>query len=208
MAKIYCFTVCALLLPAASVAHAQWINSGPSTVGQSYAQGYADVIRAAGDAEVSDSVAAGNYAAARSAEIDNHKKAVETYFQLKEINKAETAKIEGPPLTQEQLYLWNKSMAPRRPNTAMLDPVTGKISWPIIMRSSLYAQPCRTLESLFAARASTGSFDADQYAQVQQTSNAILSILTANAKNYGDMDIIAVKNLMDSLVYEARFPAG
>ncbi len=32
--------------------------------------------------------------------------------------------------------------------------------------------------------------------------------MTANAKKYSDMDIIAAKNLIDSLVYEARFPAG
>jgi hypothetical protein len=208
MTKICCLTVCALLFSASAARAQYWLNGGPSTAAQSYAAGYADVIRAAGDAEVSDSVAAGNYAAARSQEIDNHKKAVETYFQLKEVNKRETAKIEGPPLTQEQLYLWNKSMAPKRPNTAMLDPVTGKIAWPIILRTNLYAAPCHTLDGLFSERASTGSLNGDQYAAVQDSYNTILSTLTANASKYSDMDIIAVKKLIDALLYEARFPAG
>ncbi len=86
--------------------------------------------------------------------------------------------------------------------------MTGKILWPIILRSAAYKDPVDQLDSLFAARTTQGSLDGDQFALVQKAHDDIMATMTANAKKYSDMDIIAAKNLIDSLVYEARFPAG
>jgi hypothetical protein len=181
---------------------------GGGTVAGSYAHGYADVVRAAGEAELNDSIAAGNYADARTKEIDNRLKATQTYFQMRDLNKQWTEANKTPALTQEEAYRWAKALAPKRATSSQLDPVTGKILWPIILRSVAYKQPVDLIDALFAARATQGTLDSDQFAQVQQAHDEILATMTANAKKYKDMDIIAAKNLIDSLVYEARFPAG
>ena len=83
-----------VLILTASTLHAQYYANGwggwggSSTVAGSYAHGYADVVRSAGEAELNDSIAAGNYADSRSKEIDNRLKATQTYFQMRDINSA------------------------------------------------------------------------------------------------------------------------
>ncbi len=201
----------ALVLTASTAWGQYWVNgynSGPSTAAQSYATGYADVVRAAGEAEVNDSIAAGNYADARSKEIDNRLKATQTYFQMKDINKKWQEANKIPPLTQEEAYRWAKAMSPKRTTSTQLDPVTGKIIWPIILRDTPYKDATDQLDAIFSARVTQGALNGSQYAQVQKLHDDILSTMTANAKNYKDVDIIAAKNLIDSLQYEARFPAG
>jgi hypothetical protein len=181
---------------------------GGGTVAGSYAHGYADVVRAAGEAELNDSIAAGNYADARSKDIDNKLKAEQTYFQMRDINKQWTEANKTPALTQEEAYRWAKALAPKRATSSQLDPVTGKILWPVILTATAYQQPRDLLDSLFAARATQGTLNGDQFVEVQQAHDEILATMTANAKKYKDLDIIAAKNMIDSLAYEARFPAG
>ena len=86
--------------------------------------------------------------------------------------------------------------------------MTGKIAWPIILRDTPYQADVNQLDAIFAARVTQGGLNGEQYAQVQKLHDDILATMTANAKNYKDMDIIAAKNLVDSLEYEASFPAG
>jgi hypothetical protein len=201
-----------LILTAGTVFGQYFVNGGwgggSSTVAGSWAHGYADVVRAAGEAELNNSIAAGNFADARSKEIDNRLKATQTYFQMRDINKQWTEANKTPPLTQEEAYRWAKALAPKRPTSGQLDPVTGKILWPIILRAAAYNDSRDQLDSLFAARVTQGSLDGDQFALVQQAHDNIMATMTANAKSYSSMDIIGAKNLIDSLVYEARFPAG
>ncbi len=202
-----------LLLGTATL-HAQYyVNDvagwgGGATVASSYARGYADVVRAAGDYELNNSVAAGNYADARSKEIDNNVKGTQAYFQMRQINREGTQALEGRPMTQEDSYRIAKARAPKRTRSTQLDQVTGKINWPIILRAPPYQSDLDQLDKLFAQRAAEGGFNGDQYAEVQKLHDNLVAALTANAKNYKDFDLIAAKNIIDSLVFEARFPAG
>lgn len=205
-----CLTI-VLFLTASTLRAQYWVNgynSGPSTAAQSYAAGYADVVRAAGEAEVNDSIAAGNYADARSKEIDNRLKATQTYFQMKDINKKWTEANKIPPMTQEESYRWAKALSPKRTTSTQVDPVTGRIMWPIILRDTPYEDATKQFDALFAARATQGALNGGQYAEVQKLHDEIIATMTKNAKNYKDIDIIAAKNLLDSLAYEARYPAG
>jgi hypothetical protein len=202
-----------LLILTTSALHGQYYvnggwGGGASTVGGSYAHGYADVVRSQGEAQLNDSIAAGNYADARSKEIDNRLKAEQTYFQMRDINKRWTEANKLPPLTQEEAYRWAKELAPTRPNTSQLDPVTGKVMWPILLRDTPYQESCDQLDKLFAARATQGTFNYDQYAQVQQAHDDIVAAMTKNAARYKSSDIATAKNFIDGLNYEARFPAG
>jgi hypothetical protein len=203
-----------VLVFTASTVHAQyWANGwggwgGSSTIAGDYARGYADEVRAAGEAELNDSIAAGHYANARSKEIDNRLKATQTYFQMRDINKKWTEANKTPPLTQEEAYRWAKALSPKRAGSTQLDPVTGKIAWPIILRDAPYQSAIDQLDAIFAARATQGTLNGDQYAEVQKLHDEIVATMTQNAKNYKDYDIIAAKNLIDSLAFEARFPSG
>ena len=181
---------------------------GGATAASSYAAGYADVVRAAGDYELNNSVAAGHYAEARSKEIDNDVKSTQAYFQMRQINRAGTQALEGRPLTQEESYRIAKARAPKRTLSNQLDPVTGKINWPIILRAAPYQSDLEQLDKMFAQRSVEGTLNGDQYAEVQKLHDDLVAILTANAKNYKDFNLIAAKNILDSLAFEARFPAG
>ncbi|HKD35572.1 MAG TPA: hypothetical protein VKB78_02195 [Pirellulales bacterium] len=172
---------------------------------RTYAGGYARLLRAEGDKNVDDSIAANNYAAARSAEIDNQLKAEQTYSQMRDLNKEWMTTNEGRPLTAEETEQIAQARAPKRTDESQLDPASGKINWPIILRDAPYQADLDQIDSLFADRATGGTLNGGQYAEVQKLHDDLVATLTANAKNYKDYDLIAAKNLIDSLAYEARF---
>ncbi len=174
------------------------------TAARTYAGGYARVLRAEGDKEVDDSIAANNYADAQSKEIDNRLQAEQTYFQMRDLNKEWTTANEGRPLTAEETEQIAQARAPKRTDSSELD-AAGKINWPIILRDTPYQADIDQINALFADRAVEGSLNGSQYTQIQKLHDDLVATLTANAKTYKDFDLIAAKNLIDSLAYEARF---
>ncbi len=85
--------------------------------------------------------------------------------------------------------------------------MTGHIEWPLILRNSRYDALCQPLEQLFASRAA-GTATADSFAQVQRAAAELQAALRKNLKEYRSGDFIEAKKFIDSLEYEARFPAG
>ena len=97
---------------------------------------------------------------------------------------------------------------PTRLTSEQLDPLTGDLIWPIILREEQYAAERQQLDKLFSDRAATSmaSFDAAQ--TVRSVTDQLLAALKKNIKEYRSADWIAAKKFVDSLAYEARFPAG
>ena len=180
-----------------------------STAGESHARGMADVVRAAGDNNLRNSQAAINYEAARSAELDNRLKYTETHYEKKRMHDAYKASKRRPPLTTEEAHRLARIRAPKRPNGTQLDPITGDLSWSLLLQTSPFASHRKNLQKLFSARAaSEGSIGVQQYSQIKRTTDAILEQLRRNIRRYPPQDYVEARRFVRGIAYEARFPTS
>jgi hypothetical protein len=181
-----------------------------STVGQSYAMGMADLVQAAGQANLSNSEAAKNYEQAASMNLDNQLKNTNTYFEMRKMNtqyrKAEDSRFKG--LSTEDSWRVAQEGMPKRLRSTELDPVTGKIYWPLMFQDPKYQTYRDQLNQLFVERESAhGGIGYDNYMQIQQVTQGLLAELKKNIDKYGSGDYLRMKNFIESLAYESTLPA-
>lgn len=206
---------CVVVLLAPAAARAQYgfpyaYGYSPSTAAESQARGIADAVRSAGMANLMNSEAAKRYQQARSQDLENRLKATETYFEMRRLNQQyrEAERKGSKPSTEVALRI-AQSRKPSRLSPAQLDPVTGGIDWPIILRNGPYAAYTAELAKLFEERAqSSHVFKADEYQRVEELISACQADLLARLKDYKPQDYIDAKKFLDGMAYEARFPAG
>jgi hypothetical protein len=178
-----------------------------STAGESYARGMADIISSAGQANLMNSEAAKNYEDARKKNIENHLNYTNAYFEGRRVNREARQAERSGSLSEDQLHRIAHEAAPKRPTASKLDPITGQINWPIIMRDPRYEEEMKRLDALFAERASKhGNIGASTYREIEATCESLLAELKANVKEYSGTDYVPAKSLVEGLAYEARFP--
>jgi hypothetical protein len=196
------------------MAMGQWVapmpygGFGASTAAESYQRGFADVVRSAGAANLMDSMAAQNYEQARSMDIQNRLQWTESYYQMRQANRAYRASKRSPRMSQDEIMRFARVGLPDRLTSTQLDPLTGHLNWPIILRDSQYAADRDPLDKLFYDRASASSLSLETYQQVQKYTNALLAALKKNIKEYSANDWLTAKKFVESLAYDVRFPAG
>jgi hypothetical protein len=201
-----------LLVPAA---RGQWgggwgMNRGgyASTAGQAADYGMSEVLRARGRLNLDNSEAAKNWQDAKTQEIENKLRWTETYFEMRKVNRDARAAEEGPPVTQEQAIRMAKMAAPARLGSTQIDPVTGHISYPMILTQDTYAPYRSKLDQLFSERAASGSLRYDQFQAIQDTVSQFIDALKSNISKYAAGDYGVARTFLDSLAHEARMPAG
>jgi len=212
---LFCLAVIAVALLALP-SHAQYggygYNNGGwggGTAAGNYAQGMASVIQSAGQAQLSNSQAAINYQDARSMEYDNRIKGTQTYFEMRRMNQAYTAAERSKPLTTEEAFRMAREAAPKRLSASQVDPITGAIAWPLVLRESTYDADRKKLEALYADREnSSGGIGANQYQAIRVSTNAMLATLKDNIKQYTPDNYIQAKRFLESLAYEAGFASN
>ena len=202
------------LLPA-TAAVGQWggygFNRGgyASTAGQAAAYGMSEMMRAQGTENLLNSEAAKNWEEAKTLDIQNRMRWTETYFEMRKTNREARAAEAGPPITQEQAIRMAKMAAPARLNSTQLDPVTGHISYPIVLMDTPYAPYRDRLDGLFADRAASGgSISYEKFQDIQTTVSQFIDILKQNVSKYAGGDYGRARTFLDSLAHEARMPAG
>jgi hypothetical protein len=166
-----------------------------------YTNGMANLIRA-------ESQAAVNYEQARSKYIDNKQKWTQNYFQMKEARQAyDTREKERTKHSIESLTAAAKDGLPATLGPDALDPVTGRITWPDILKGHDFAPQRTRLDELFELRAKTnsGSMNVDKIHAATAEMNAKLRsrIDEIPAKHY-----IAARKFLDSLDWTAQNSAG
>lgn len=207
-------TGCALvaLVAVPRPASAQWggwgFGSGMAvTAGQAADYGYAAVINSEGQANLSNSEAAKNWEQAKAMEIDNRAKWTETYFDMRRTNREKRAEEDGPRITQDQAIRIAKMATPPRLDSTQLDPLTGHIEYPVVLRDRRFDQNRADLDALFAHRASTqGSIDFDEHRKIRQTVSNFIDALKVHVNDYPANDYGRARTFLDSLLHELRFP--
>jgi hypothetical protein len=149
--------------------------------------------------------AAQAYQEARSRELDNRVKNASTYFEARSINRAARAAEDGPPLTSDQLFRIAHRGIPRALTTDELDPITGAINWPLLLRDEQFTGYRVNVEQLFADRAREGrDFSYQTVMELQKAVDAWTTALTARIKEYRSQDFIDAKRFLESVAYQSR----
>jgi hypothetical protein len=186
-----------------------WGNNGAATADQAAAMGMADLVNAAGSYNLQTSQAAINYQQARSQYLDNRLKGTQTYFEMRKINTEARRTERGRGMTSEEAWRYAQIGAPKRTTAYELDPVNGRIYWPVTLQSPKYDEYRKSLEELFRQREVThGSSGYEVYSKIQQTTNAFLADLKKNISEIPSGEYVKAKSFIESLAHESRFPAA
>jgi hypothetical protein len=179
-----------------------------STAAEGYANGVGNIMQSAGIYNLQTSQAAINVEQARSMNIDNNLKGTQTYFEMRKINTDSRKAEEIPGLTTEDSWRVAQANLPKRMSALQLDPVTGRIYWPTFLQAPQYEPYRAKLDKLFVQRETAhGGIGYDTFTQIQDITTAMLADLKKSINDYKSGDYISMKNFIESLAYEARFPA-
>jgi len=187
---------------------APYIDNRASTAAEGFQRGFADVLRAQGWRNLLNSKAAINYSEARRREIENREKWTKTYFEMRTMNRQYRSAERGPLPTKEDWVRYAQAGAPSRLGTEELDAVTGKITWPMVLKTPEFAQEREQLEKLFAERAAKGMVGMEEYQEIEEVTNQMKEALKKQITDIPPVAYTTAKNFLNSLAYEARFPGS
>lgn len=221
-------TVMASLLAAAGVASAQTFGpadsggggsggysgggyggsgSHASTEAEGALRGLADFTRAIGDADYMSSLAGINRQESLSRNLDNRKKGVEAYFQIKQINRAAREATRPQPLSFTQYAKLAKQQAPDRLGEADYNRVVGRLAWPAVLASGDFAGERAALDKAFAGRKAHDVGVSTVFnSEVRELTSAMHDKLRDRLETMSPMEFIAAKKFLASVSFEAQQP--
>jgi hypothetical protein len=171
-----------------------------STLEEGMQRGYADVVRSYGMANLLNSQAANQIEQARKAYMENRLRATQTYFEMRRYNTEARRAEQGTPLSMEQYVRLARQQAPEPLTATQLDPLTGTVSWPALLRTPAYEPFRLRIERLFQDRA-TGYI---VYGEIQQAIEDFAAQLKDDIMKFPANDYVAAKKFLDSLAWAAR----
>ncbi len=183
-----------------------WSES--STLGEGYARGISEVIRAQGSYNLASSEAAVNLTEAERRQLKNDVDFVNTYFQIRRLNRELRAQERGPRPTMEDLIRFAQLGKPQRLSPGDIDAANGQIFWPIILRAEVFAPYRIKLETYFGQRAQLAGMTPESYLGLDQTARGMVDELRRYVADFPPADYLHAKHFIESLGYEAHFPVG
>jgi hypothetical protein len=195
-----------VLVACAAPVAAQWWGypSYASTAGEGYAMGMAAVVYSAGAANLMNSAAAINVEQARSAYLDNQIKFTETYYAKKRMHQSYVDSTRNLGQSSQRLATLAKTAPPAPLSDAELDPVSGQIVWPSVLRGDDYGPLRSKLDELFVERAEAGgNISLQQADEIADSSDALAAELKKRLKQYPSGDYMRAKRFVERLSHEA-----
>lgn len=181
-----------------------WGEAG--TPQSSAARGLADVIRSQGQYNALTGQGLVSLSQAQRQFIENRKAGVENYFAVREINREMRAKERGRRGTYEDWVRYAQAGAPARLSPGELDHVSGRISWPVLLRSDKFANSRGELEKLFAFRAVSGQLSTDEFLRIDELTRGLADQLQTRVASLPPQEYVRAKRFVQSLSYEAMLP--
>lgn len=206
--------VATALAACADVAHARGRRGGSygrrggggfgGTAASAAAMGYAQMMRAQSQANLTNSQAAINWEKARTLLIQNRKLWTETYFKMREINREARRLEEGPRVTNEQAIALARAAAPRKLEVNELDPTTGRITYPEVLTDPVYDSLRKDVDAFFTKRASGASLDFYERQHVRTILQLLHGELLRHVHEYRAGDYGVAATFIDSLDAETH----
>ncbi|REK19025.1 MAG: hypothetical protein DWQ37_02360 [Planctomycetota bacterium] len=174
---------------------------GATTAAGSSMNGMANVISSKGDYNLSTSAAAVNMTQAEKQEIENRQLYTDTYFEMRETNKAARENERGPKLTAEQLARIAHEKAPKPLSPGEMDAVSGHLNWPPALQQDSYALERAQVERLFASYARLGALNYSDRTKARDLINGMNQELKDQVRDIPAPDYTESKNFLKSLMY-------
>ena len=89
-----------------------------------------------------------------------------------------------------------------------IDPVSGTLDWPGVLKQSMFAEERERLEDLFANWTEYGSVGFEQRRQIRSTTDAMLGKLKQHVNDMPPPEYVTAKRFLESLAYEAYLAAS
>ena len=135
----------------------------------------------------------------RAAGIDNHRRATETYFNLKRLNSAYAAAA-NPPLTPERIAAIVEARRPSRLDVALVRADTGEFRWPAALRDAEFDATRAEIEHLFAMRPLVGGgLGSENHFHIERAARRMRDDLTARVRSLPPADYVHAKRFLDGL---------
>jgi hypothetical protein len=165
--------------------------------------GMSQVISAAGQYNLATSAAAVNMTQAQSNAMQNQIQSANTFWELRNIGRAQRAAEAGPPSTPEQLARIARAGAPKALTPSQMDPVSGRLNWPDALQDTSFDSDRHELDQLFAKRATYGGLDQSERSQVRESTNTMFAGLKAQIRQIPPQTYVDSRTFLQSLVYAA-----
>jgi hypothetical protein len=178
-------------------------STGGSTVAGDAMQGMSSVISARGDAALSASAAAVNLTQADKQLIQNQQAATDTYFQMRQTNRAARSAERGPALSMEQLAKIAHDAMPKPLSNNQLNPVSGQLNWPGPLQHDAFASQRAELDHLMMQHAQYGNLTYADQTKVRTSINAMFKGLKAHVKEIPAPDYSTARSFLNSVLYAA-----
>jgi hypothetical protein len=176
-------------------------DTGASTLEEGSMRGLASVISAKGDYNLSTSAAAVNLTQAQKQDIENRRQATQAYFDIREINRADSNAKRIPRLSHEQLVRVASQAAPKQISSDELNPVSGRVQWPELLQTEQFADERSKLEQLCAKHAQYGALGASECSAAGEIIEAMSGKLRELIRSVPAQQYVASKNFLKSLMY-------
>jgi hypothetical protein len=178
-------------------------GSGGGTAAGSALNGMASVISAQGDYNLSTSAAAVNMTQAQKNEIQNRQQWTNTYFDMRHTNRMARAAERAPTPTMEQIARIARDGAPKPLTPSQVDPVSGRINWPGLLRQPQFESQRAEVDRAFAELARYGALSYSDETAVRAAIDGMFDGLKAKVREVPSADYVACRTLLQSLGYAA-----
>jgi hypothetical protein len=173
-------------------------------------QAMADLVRAQGQYNEMSGKAMVDYEQARSQYIQNQKDWTEVYAMQQRIRQEQ--KMQKEQARRERIAKRDSqppkpANMPTRLMSMQLDRSTGKIAWPEPLEDAAYADNRKSLESLFATRAHTGT-TAELADAIKGEVKSLHAELRKHIRDLKTQDYIEARKFLDGLATEGQIPVG
>ena len=184
-------------------------GGGVVTAAQGAAMGIADGIRSIGEANKNTAAGEVLHERARSQEITNDYQGVQTYFQVRQLNRQQRAFERGPMPTQDDLIRYSQSRLPERLSLAALDRHSGAIHWPAVLMRPEFDDNRAELDQIFQGRSIYNSgLGSESYVEIQDAANRMLATLQDLVRDIDPTVYVQARKFITGLGYEGRFVVG
>lgn len=178
-----------------------------STYEEGVLRGLGDLTRSVGQANYMNSLASINQQEAVSRYLDNRQKYAETFFEMRQLNRAAREAERAQPLSAEQYAQLARAQAPDRLSDVEYDRVLGRVQWPAALQGDLFAAERAALEHAFRGRSAHDvGVNTTFYATVQTLTQSMQQKLHENRETLSAMQLIGARKFLQGLGYESQLP--
>lgn len=177
-----------------------------STALEGFTRGLADLARSQGVANALDAQGQVSLSIAEKQFIENRGKRIQQFWDARQLWREQTAMERGPRHGPDFYTKLSRIEAPARLTPAQLDSISGRISWPILLRTDTNLAVRAELERLFVNRSVNGGMSAEEYLQVSRLTAILINDLQNSVAALPPQQYVVAKRFVQSLAFEASLP--